>query len=334
MAPCRINAPDNGKKSKPDPLSYGIVPTLTLLVAADPAAPYLEPLERLPGDTRVIVANDRHELREAAPIADVMLNGDFRDSRPFLEAFPLAKRVRWIHSLSAGIETQLSPEIIASPVPMTNGRGVFSRPLGEWVIGAMIYFTYDFPRLARNQKAHRWEMFAHQELYGRTVTIVGYGDIGQAVGERATAFGMKLETIRRNHQPRELMDAVAGADFIAVTAPLTRETRGLIGAGQIAAMKSSAVVINVGRGPIIDQHALTEALKARKIRGAALDVFETEPLPEDSPLWDLDNVLVSPHCADILPNSRELAVEFFVENFQRFAKGEVLQNLVNKHAGY
>lgn len=307
---------------------------LTLLVTADPAAPYLKPLERLPEDTRVIISNNLRELRQTAPIADVLLSGDFRDPHAFLETFPLAHRVRWIHSLSAGIENQLSPAIIASPVPMTNGRGVFSRPLGEWAIGAMIYFTYDFPRLRRNQRARKWEMFAHPELYGQTLTVVGYGDIGQAVGDRAKAFGMKVLTIRRQHQPSDLMGAVAAADCIAVTAPLTPQTRGLIGVEQIRAMKSSAVVINVGRGPVIDEPALIEALQGRKIRGAALDVFETEPLPEDSPLWDMDNVLVSPHCADILPNSRELAVEFFVENFHRFAKGEPLQNIVNKHAGY
>ncbi len=310
------------------------MPNLTVLVTAGADASYLKPLRRLPPETRVIVTNDRERLRELAPQADVLLSADFRDARPFLETFPLAARVRWIHSLSAGIENQLSPEIIASPVPMTNGRGVFGRPLGEWAIGAMVYFTYEFPRLLRNQKAHRWEPFAHPELHGQTVAIIGYGDIGQAVGERAAAFGMKLSTIRRNHQPNDLLSAIEAADFIAVTAPLTRETRGLIGAEQIAAMKPSAVLINVGRGPVIDENALIEALRTRKIRGAALDVFALEPLAETSPLWDLDNVLVSPHCADILPNSRELAVECFLENFERFVKGEPLKNIVNKHAGY
>ena len=309
------------------------MPQLNLLVAADPSASYLKPLERLPSDTRVIITKDPQKLREAAAGADVLLNGDFLSS-PLLDVFPYARRVRWIHSLSAGIENQLSPEIIASPVPMTNGRGVFSRPLSEWIIGTMIYFTYDFPRVIRNQSAHRWDRFAHGELYGQTIAIIGYGDIGQATGDRARAFGMNVAPIRRSHQPKELLEAIASADFVAVTAPLTRETRGLIGAAQIAAMKSTAVIINIGRGPVIDESGLIEALKSHKIRGAALDVFDTEPLPENHPFWGMENVLVSPHCADILPNSRELAVEFFVENFHRFAKGEPLLNVVNKHAGY
>jgi phosphoglycerate dehydrogenase-like enzyme len=310
------------------------VPAHTVLVTADPAALYLAPLKRLPRETRVVVSNQREPLFEAAPDADVLVHGDFHNPQLFLETFPRAPRLRWMHVLSAGIDRQLSPEIIVSPVPMTNGRGVFSRPLGEWAIGAMVYFAYDLPRVLRNQRAGVWEPFAHEELHGRTVAIVGYGDIGQAVGERATAFGMRVNPIRRNHQPEDLIGAMEAADYVALTAPLTPETRGLIGARQIAAMKQTAVVINVGRGPVIDQGTLLAALESGKIRGAALDVFETEPLPGAHPFYKMDNVLLSPHCADILPNSRELAVEFFVENFLRFAKGEPLRNIVNKHAGY
>ncbi|HTS76669.1 MAG TPA: D-2-hydroxyacid dehydrogenase [Bryobacteraceae bacterium] len=310
------------------------MPALTVVVAADPDAPYLAPLRRIPADTTLIVSTDRQRLREAAPQADVLVSGDFRDSSPFLETFPHARRVRWVHVLSAGIEKQLSPEIVASPVPMTNGRGVFSRPLGEWAIGVMVFFAYDFPRLLHNQRERCWKQYSHEELHGQTVTIVGYGDIGQAVGCRAQAFGMRVRPIRRNHQPAELIEAIAAADYVAITAPLTPETRGLIGAAQIAAMKPSGVLINVGRGPIVDEAALLRALENEKIRGAALDVFDTEPLPAEHPFWAMENVIVSPHSADILTNSREMAVEFFLENFGRFARGEPLENIVNKHAGY
>lgn len=310
------------------------MPALTLLVTADPASSYLKPLERLPAETRVVVSADRERLIPLAPEADVLLNGDFRDPSLFLAIFPLATRVRWVHVLLAGIEKQLSPEIIASPVPLTNGRGVFSRPLGEWILGAMIYFTYGFPRMLRYQRARHWEQYAHEELYGQRVAILGYGDIGRAAGERAQALGMQVHPLRRNHTPAELLEAIHAADYLAVTAPLTRETRGMIGAAQIAAMKPSAVLINVGRGPIVQEAALISALQSGAIRGAALDVFETEPLPPDSPFWGMENVLLSPHSADILSNSRELAVDCFVDNFQRFVKGEPLLNIVDKHAGY
>jgi phosphoglycerate dehydrogenase-like enzyme len=317
---------------------------ITLLVTADPAEGYLKPLERLPSDTRVVISTDRNRLREVAPEADILLNADFRDPTPFLDTFPLTKKVRWIHVLSAGVEKSLSPAIIESPVPMSNGRDLFSKPLAEWVIGSMIYFAYDFPRLIRNQQAHKWEPFDREPLFGQTLGIIGLGGIGQALAARVKPFGMRILTTRRVPKPDPLVDAVYGpdqinemlsqCDFIAVCAPLTKETEGMIGRAQFAAMKPSAVIINVGRGPVIDEAAMLAALQSQKIHGAALDVFENEPLPAGSAFWDLKNVLISPHTADRTSDLREVAVHFFVDNFERFIKGEPLQNVVNKHAGY
>lgn len=304
-----------------------------MLVTGDPSASYLKPLASLADDTRIIVTSDRARLLSLAPEADVLLNGDFRDPALFLAAFPHATRVKWVHSPGAGVERVLSPEIVASPVPLTNGRGLFARALGEWIVGAMLYFCYDLPRVMRNQAARRWEPFEHLELHGQTLTIIGYGGIGRAAQERAQAFGMRILTVRRRDAGK-LVEILAEADFVAVTAPLTPETRGMIGAAQLAAMKPSAVIINVGRGAIIEEAALLQALESKKLRGAALDVFATEPLPADHAFYKLDNVLISPHCADDLPDSRDRAIAFFVENFERFRKGEPLQNVVDKHAGY
>lgn len=306
---------------------------ITVLVTADPASSYLKPLEKLPEETSIIVSCDRDHVFESAPSADVLLNGDFSSPSLFLDTFPKAARIRWAHVLSAGVESVLSKEIRESAVPLTNGRGVFARPLGEWVIGAMLYFAYHFRDIIDDQRACRWNRLENEELHGRTLAIVGYGSIGRAVAERAHAFGMRVLTFRRS-QPSDLNAMLAECDYLAVTAPLTPETRGMIGAAQIALMKSTAVIINVGRGAVIDEPALIDALQKKKIRGAALDVFITEPLPENHPFWRMENVLLSPHSADNLPDSREQAVEFFVENFERFRKGEPLQNIVNKHAGY
>ncbi|MBZ5600765.1 MAG: D-2-hydroxyacid dehydrogenase [Acidobacteriia bacterium] len=306
---------------------------ITLLVTADPGSSYLQPLEKLPAGVDLIVSRDREKVLAAAPNADVLLNGDFRDASLFLETFPRATRLRWAHVVAAGVESVLTPEIRNSPIPLTNGRGVFARPLGEWAVGAMIFFAYQFRKILDQQQAVLWERYEHEELYGRTVAIVGHGSIGRAVGERAAAFGMRVLTSSRS-QPGDLDTMLAACDYLVVTAPLTPETRGLIGAPRLARMKKSAVIINVGRGPVIDESALIEALQNGRLRGAALDVFAKEPLPSDHPFWKMDNVLLSPHTADNLPNSRELAVEFFVENFERFRKGEPLQNVVNKHAGY
>jgi phosphoglycerate dehydrogenase-like enzyme len=307
--------------------------SLTVLAIADPASPYLKPLTRLPSDAHLVTTNDRDQALAAAPQADVVLNADFRSPTLFLEVFPKATRARWAHVLSAGVEHVLTPEIIQSSIPLTNGRGVFARPLGEWIVGAMIYFAYEFRRIIKNQEAARWEKYDHEELYGRTLAIVGYGGIGAAAAERAQAFGMRVLTARRRERS-DLKAILAEADYIAVTAPLTPETRGMIAAPQFAVMKPAAVIINVGRGAVIDEAALICALQTNQIRGAALDVFATEPLPSEHPFYRMENVLLSPHSADSLPNSRDLAVEFFVENFERFRKGEPLQNIVDKHAGY
>ena len=323
---------------------------LTVLVIGDPAAGYLKPLAGLPSETRVVISRDRARLQEAAPDADVILNADFRDPSLLIETFPHASRVRWVHALSAGVEKLISREIAASDVTMTNGRGLFTIGLAEWMIGAMIYFAYDFRRLIRSQEAGRWDSFEHAALFGRTLGIVGYGAIGRAAAERARAFGMRILALRRSDSGNEngagdsMVDAVysrdriaemlAECDYAAITAPLTAETRGMIGAAEIAAMKTSAVIINVGRGAVVDESALIAALESGKLRGAALDVFETEPLPTGHAFYRLQNVLLSPHSADRVPGSRTRAVEFFLRNFEHFRIGEPLENIVDKHAGY
>ena len=320
---------------------------ITLLVTGDPQAAYLKALDRLPADTRIIVSADEAKLAQAAPEADVILNGEFKDPQLLKKTFPLATRVRWVHTLSAGVEHVLSPEIIASPVPLTNGRGVFRRPLAEWAVGAMLYFLYDFRRLVRQQEQGVWADFDIDEIGDKVIGIVGYGEIGRAVAERAKPFGSKIVALRRKpgnsaadplidraYAPAQIDEMLAACDFVVASAPLTPETRGLIGPEQIAALKSSAVVINIGRGPVIDEAALIAALESKKIRGAALDVFTVEPLPPGHAFYKLQNVLLSPHSADHTAGWRDRAMQFFLDNFARFAKGEPHENVVDKHAGY
>jgi phosphoglycerate dehydrogenase-like enzyme len=320
---------------------------ITLLVTADPKASYLKALDRLPSSTRIIASVDPAVLAKAASEADVILNGEFKDPQLLKSTFPLATRVRWVHTLSAGVEHVLSPEIIASPVPLTNGRGVFRRPLAEWAVGAMLYFMYDYRRLVRQQEAGVWADFDIEELGDKVIGIVGYGEIGRAVAERAKPFGCKIVALRRNpknsaddplidraYGPSQIDEMLAACDFVVAAAPATPETRGLVGPAQIAALKPSAVVINIGRGPVIDEPALIAALESKKIRGAALDVFTVEPLPPDHAFFKLQNVLLSPHSADHTAGWRDRAVQCFLDNFARFAKGEPLENVVDKHAGY
>jgi phosphoglycerate dehydrogenase-like enzyme len=259
----------------------------------------------------------------------------------------LAPNVAWVHSRSAGLDSLLYPALAGSSVVMTNGRGVFSRSLAEWVIGALLYFAKDFRRLVRNQQRGVWEVFEPDDLAGRTLGIVGYGDIGHAIAERAHRLGMRVLALRKRPNrsgydpwaeetlpPDELTTLVRRSDDVVVTTPLTAETRGFVDEAAIAAMKPTGVLINVGRGPVIDEAALVRALSERRIRGAALDVFETEPLPAGSPLYALDNLLLSPHCADNTPGWLEAAMRAFVRNLERFRRGERLENVVDKSLGY
>jgi phosphoglycerate dehydrogenase-like enzyme len=318
----------------------------TLLVICNAAAPHLKLLERLPPETRIIVSDDSDQLRQRAPEADSILSIDFTGKKlgPVL---PLAARARWVHHFGTGVDGALTPEVMANTLPFTNGRGVFRTPLGEWAVGAMLYFSYDLRRVIRQQEAGVWEKFTSRMLQGKTLGIIGYGGIGTAAAERARPFGMRILALRRRTElfsndplldetfaPAQINDLMAASDYVLVAAPLTPETRGMVGAAQIAAMKPTAVIINVGRGPVIDQAALQQALEAAKIRGAALDVFEVEPLPAGHPFYKMQNVLVSPHTADHVEEFHALAYEAFFENFRRFEAGEPLINLVDKHAGY
>jgi phosphoglycerate dehydrogenase-like enzyme len=201
--------------------------------------------------------------------------------------------------------------------------------------------------MIRQQAAGVWESFDVEELYGKVLGIVGYGSIGRAVAERGRDFGMRIIAVRRRpdlaseSDPAEqilpvarLAELMARSDFVVIATPLTPETRGLVGEAELRAMKPSAVLINVGRGPVVAEDALIRALQQRRIRGAALDVFDREPLPSGHPFYDLDNVLLSPHCADHTPGWEEAAMEVFLDNFERFRKGEPLRNLVDKRLGY
>ncbi len=318
----------------------------SLLVLADPAEPQLSLLEALPGTVAVAVGNTPAACDRAAPQADVILNC-LSDAGLLERIWPMARQVRWVHSRSAGLDGMLFPALVASPVPLTNARGVFSGVLAEFAIGAVLFFAKDFRRLILSQRAGKWDQFDITEIRGRTLGIVGYGDIGRAVASRAHALGMKVLALRRRPElSREDPDLaqvfsldrkhemLEQSDYVVVVAPLTPESRGMIGEPEFAAMKPGAVLINIGRGPVVDQAALVGALERGRIHGAALDVFETEPLPAGHPFYKLDNVLLSPHSADHTPDWKERSIRLFLENFARFSRGEPLVNVVNKKLGY
>jgi phosphoglycerate dehydrogenase-like enzyme len=316
-----------------------------VLVIDNPQDDYLKPLRRLPEPLHITITDQLEVLEDAAPKADVIMIA--ADPKLLESIFPKATRLRWLHSFSAGVETYLFPELVRSPVVMTNARGVFKKSLAEFVMTSALYFAKNLRRMLRNQEAGVWERYDVEELRGKVMGIIGYGETGRACAELARPFGMTLFGLRRRpklSQGDPLLDRVFGADrllemlalsdYVVLAAPATRETRKLIGEPEINAMKREAVLINVGRGWSVDEAALVLALEGNRIRGAVLDVFETEPLPAGHAFYGAKNLLISPHTADHTPDWQALSLQFFLENLERFVEGLPLENIVDKQAGY
>jgi phosphoglycerate dehydrogenase-like enzyme len=319
---------------------------ISTLVLSDPNEPQLSMLDELRETAAVTIGNSAAAFARVAGAAEVIFNWSGSLSL-IREVFLMSPQLRWIHSRSAGLERTLFPELIASDVTMTNGSGVFSPSLGEFALAAILYFAKDFRRMIRNQTAGVWEPFDVLPISGQTVGIVGYGDIGRAVATRVRAMGMNVLAVKRHvstqnsdplvdqiYPPDRRADMLSRCDYVVVAAPLNAETRGLIGEAEFAAMKPTAAIINVGRGPVIDERVMIRALSENKIKGAALDVFDEEPLPEKHPFYKLENVLLSPHCADHTPDWLDNAMRFFITQFERFRCGEPLLNVVDKKLGY
>jgi phosphoglycerate dehydrogenase-like enzyme len=318
---------------------------ITLLVLGDPAEPTFGRLSELGRQVHFTIGKTAEELTPQNE-ARVLFNwsGGKEDVRRAMEFAP---KLEWIHTRSAGLDRLLFPELINSPIPLTNGTGVFSQALGEFVILGALYFAKYVPRLLKTKADRTWDSSGVYEVAKQTMGIVGHGDIGRAAAWRAKVLGMRVLALRRDPSPRpgdehvdrvystgDILEMLPQCDYVVVTAPLTPETKGLVGKREFAAMKPEAIIMNVGRGPVIDEAAMIEALQTNRIRGAALDVFDVEPLPHDSPFWSMDNVLISPHTADHTQDWLDDAITFFLEQFARWRKGEPLKNIIDKHAGY
>lgn len=319
----------------------------TILITARQSGPKREFLESLEREARVVIGNKPEDFADAAPEATVLFN--WSSARELNRAvFLMAPKLEWVHSRNAGLDNFLFPELVDSDVVLTNGSGVFSASLGEFALAMMLYFAKDLRRMIRNQIAGRWEPFDVLMISGRTLGIVGYGDIGRETAIRARAMGMRVLALKRRLPPEgadlgpvektfatpQLHEMLAECDYVVVAAPLTAETKHMIGDAQFAAMKPDAVIINIGRGPVIDESALVRALQAGKLKGAGLDVFEEEPLPPGHPFYQMENVFLSPHCADNTPDWLDNAMRFFLAQYERFRRGQPLKNVVNKRLGY
>ena len=296
-------------------------------------------------DLTITVAKDRSEVAKKVADAEVYIGWLSRDD------FLAAKKLRWIQSPSTGVDSFLRiPELRESDVILTNARGVHAAPLAEQTFAMIFGFTRGMKVFLEHQQRHAWAGRDARdglvELTGSTMGIVGYGTVGRATAERALAFGMRVlavdllpgEKADRGVQVgglEHLDELLRQSDYVVVTVPLTEQTRGMIGAEQIAQMKPTAMLIGISRGGIIDEAALVDALASGKLACAALDVFETEPLPADSPLWDIENLIVLPHAAGGTQYEAASLRAIFTENVDRFVRGDVpLRNEVGKLRGF
>lgn len=263
---------------------------------------------------------------------------------------PQASNLRWFQQWAAGADWLLrDPEAVEMDFVLTNMSGIHAIPASEHVFALLLAFARELSPALRAQRHSKWIPYdQHQHLFelaGKTMVLVGVGAIGERIARIAAAMDVRVLGIRRNpsvgatgvntmYGPDQLHDLLPQADFVVLTVPLTPETRGMIGGQELRAMKPTAHLINVGRGGIVDDDALLQALRHGWIAGAGLDVFETEPLPEDSPLWELDNVIITSHYAGVTPHYHERALRVFRSNLERYLAGLPLRNVVEKTLGY
>ncbi len=269
------------------------------------------------------------------------------------EQFAVAKCLRWIHAPTAAVHQFLFPELIASDVVLTNSREVHGPVVAEHVIALIFALAKKVPQTVRFQQERVWGQEAiwkegthPREIAGATLGLIGVGSIGARVGQMASALGMRVIAVREHvekekppgvqvvYPPNALEEMLAQADFVVIAAPLVNATERLINARRLAAMKPDAYLINVGRGAQVDEAALVDALRNRRIAGAALDVFEREPLPADSPLWDLEHLLITPHTAGLTDRLWERHYDLFSENLRRYLSAQSLRFVVDKGKGY
>ncbi len=304
---------------------------------------HLESIQRTVPDATVVRASSEEELIRCGPDSEVLLTWGMYRPGSFCRT---ASHLKWIHALSAGVDGLIAvPEIRERRLRVTSTKGIHGLPIAEHTLGMMLSFARGFHILQEQRRRKEWRKYLQaDELQGKTVGILGLGNIGHVVAQKCKRMGMRVvaldirpgghEGIDHFYAAAELMALLREADYVVINLPLTPDTDHLIGEKELRAMKQSAYLLNVARGPIVDEGALLRALKEGWIAGAGLDVFETEPLPPESELWALPNVILSPHMSAISPYYMDRAIAVFCENLRRFVQGRELLFEVNWESGF
>jgi phosphoglycerate dehydrogenase-like enzyme len=293
----------------------------------------------------LVSAEQKGDSSRKAKLDEILAGTEVIYGLPPKNIIARAPNLKWMHAHLAGIERFLIPEIIASLVVLTSSKGIHGPQVSELAMVMVLMLAKKAQSWFQSQAAKLWQPFIPQMLHSKTLGVMGLGAIGQEVARLGKAFGMRVIALEAKQMvPLEYVDSIlspglirqflAQSDFVVITLPLTPETRGMIGEAELNAMKREAYLVNVARGGIVDEPALLRALREKRIAGAGLDVFGTEPLPSESPFWELPNVIISPHIAGRRGDYNALATDLFCQNLKRYLNGESLLNIIDKQKGF
>ena len=315
--------------------------TVKVVIMAGPWTEWREQLESVSSRVEAVAAHSHGDLLREITDAEVVFGRLPR--APFLKA----GRLRWVQSIGVGFETMLYPEMIESGVVITNTAGAFDAAMAESALAFMLVHARGLLYFERDRKDRTWNQHRDKvtQIAGKAACVLGLGSIGRSVATRLHALGLtvtavdaQVETppsdVRRLYRPDEMLNALADADYVVVALPQTENTLGLIDRSCFSRMKETAFLVNIARGPIVNEADLIRALQEKRIAGAGLDVFEEEPLPDASPLWDMPNVVFAPHSGGYSPEGRKNVLQVFKENLRRYLSEEPLLNVVDKERGY
>lgn len=323
------------------------------IASADPRVnllyePDLLPVPRYPcdhtGAARGLDAVALAEWSRLRAVADVSFDFDWQAPAEIPANCP---RLRWIQGTSAGIGGMLDRVgLVKSSIVFTTAAGVHGVPLAEFTLLGLLYFAKDMPGLARNKAERRWELHATTQLRGSRMLLIGLGGVGREIARLLSAVGVQVvgaglpgktydvQGVSEYVADTQIGDVLGSVDALILACPLTARTRHLVGERELALLRNGAVIVNVARGAVIDEGAMIDALAAGRLGGACLDVFDTEPLPAASPLWAMDNVIISPHSASTVADENRLLTDLFIDNIRRWLAGEPLRNVFDRDAGY
>ena len=294
------------------------------------------PVERLSEEADFVLVRTEGELRDALPGTEILFLNHYR-SELLRTVGP--GDLKWVHTSSIGVDALMSEAIIESGLVVSTSRNICERPIAEWVLGVLLMFVKDLRQTIAFQEAGRWVHRESEPLLARRVVLLGPGPVGREIALLLRAAGMYVDVVGRSartdeqlgnvHAIDDLDGLLPDADDLVVALPLTDATRGLIDGRRLSLLQPSARLVNVGRGPVVDEDAVLDALRSGSLAGAALDVFDQEPLPADHPFWGMDRVLVSPHMSGDLVGWRDLVVDRFATNLRHWVSGEPLESVVD-----